>query len=88
MSKGNNKKNFKATEKGFKEVDEEEEKVEKKETKKETPQGVKLENADNMDIPYPDLGGHTVSQLSQFQEHKRKSILGAKDAEFCKKYHL
>lgn len=74
--------------KSTKDKEEAKEVVKLAEDKKETPSGVKLENANNMDIPYPDLGGHTVSQLSQFQEHKRKSILGANDAEFCKKYHI
>jgi hypothetical protein len=65
-----------------------EKKEEKEEEKKETPLGVKLENAENLDVPYPELG-HSVSQLSQFQEHKRKAILGAeRDKEFCKKYHI
>ena len=92
-------KKYKPTKNGFKEEDEgeelkntvptkaEEKEIEKLLEKKETPQGVKLENAENLDVPYPELG-HTVSQLSQFQEHKRKTILGARDAEFCKKYHI
>ena len=87
MSK-NNKKTFKATDKGFKEEEEEEVKEETKAEAKEEVKAPKIANVDNMDIPYPELGGHTVSQLSQFQEHKRKAILGGKDVEFCKKYHL
>ena len=40
----------------------------------------------NMHIPYPELGGHTVSQLSGMETHKRKAILASKDDEFVKKY--
>lgn len=40
----------------------------------------------NRHIPYPELGGHTVAQLSGMETHKRKSILASKDDEFVSKY--
>lgn len=96
MSNKNNKK-YTPTKTGYKEEEKlketvptkaEQKEIEKLVENKEEKKAPKIANEDNMDIPYPDLGGHTVSQLSQFQEHKRKAILGANDAEFCKKYHL
>lgn len=102
MSRGNNKK-YKPTEKGFKEEDEdiketvptkaEEKEIEKlvekkEEKKKETTEGVKLENKDNLSIPYSDLG-YTVSQLSGFPQAKRIACIGVeKNKEFEKKYHI
>lgn len=41
---------------------------------------------DDAYIPFPDKGGHSVYQLKNFPEHKRKAILGEKDSEFLKKY--
>ena len=79
MSKNNNK--YKATEKGFKEVDDEEE--EKVSTK-----AAKIPVEEDLSIPYPDKGGHSVAQLAGMEDHKRKAILGEKDTEFTKKYHL
>ena len=40
----------------------------------------------NTHIPYPSLGGHTVSQLAGMETHKRKAILADKDDEFVNKY--
>ena|SRR6185312_9041595 len=57
-----------------------------KKTKVQKASTEKLELENNLHIPYPELGGHTVSALSQMETHKRKSILGEKDADFVKKY--
>lgn len=38
-------------------------------------------------VPHPDRGGHTVLQLIEMQQHKRISILGAKEnKDFENKY--
>jgi hypothetical protein len=50
------------------------------------PSGKQLALETNYTVPYPELGGHTVSQLANMETHKRKSILGAKDDEFVKNY--
>jgi hypothetical protein len=62
-------------------------KQEREEAKEEKQEEAKLDLENDLSVPYPELG-HTVSQLSAFPEHKRQSILGGKDKEFCKKYHL
>ena len=87
------KSKYKATDKGYKEEEEEElkETVPSKEEVEEIEELVeeKIENLENdFTVPYPDLGGHTVAQLAGFPEHKRQAILGPKDKEFTKKYHL
>ena len=48
--------------------------------------GRRLALETNREIPYPELGGHTVSQLFGMETHKRKAILGPKDDEFVKNY--
>ena len=94
-------KKYKPTKNGYKEEDEEtealketvptkaeEKEIEKLIEKKETTQGVKLENANNLSIPYSDLG-YTVSQLSGFSQPKRIACIGIeKNKEFEKKYHI
>lgn len=101
MSK--NKKNYKATDKGYKEEDEEVEelketvptKAEQKEIEalsEENEEGkttsTALELENDLSVPYSDLG-YSVSQLAGMEPQKRLVSLGPeKDKEFSKKYHL
>ena len=94
-------KKYKPTKNGYKEEDEEtealketvptkaeEKEIEKLIEKKETTQGVKLENDNNLSIPYSDLG-YSVKQLANFPQAKRIACIGIeKNKEFEKKYHI
>lgn len=91
------KSKFKATDKGFKEVDDEEIKetlptkaeekeIEKLVEEKEEKKAPKIPVEQDLSIPYSDLG-YTVSQIAGFPEHKRLACLGPeKNKEFRKKY--
>jgi hypothetical protein len=69
-----------------KEIEKEELKKIAKEVDKQEKKKPQINPIDDMSIPYPDKGGHTVSQLVGLAPHKRQSVLGEKTQEFEKKY--